>query len=265
MDMNARVDVRDVARGTGADPGAAPHRRHPLPRRGGAVPRRPHPRGTVAAAPRRGPLRLRRPGPDPRPGRAFSAAGPAEPAHVPGRGGGSGGADRAGAAAGTSWSAAGGGCAATGGSGGGPVRRTGRRGPCRPGALLARAARTGLSVAEVPRDADRLDGAGRRGGRSARRTAEPGALWSRRPSGCCWPVPGSILEPAGVRAGRRERVDCGWPRPDPVTGGGDVDRHRHPVGDDVEHRRAARDWSTSSASFSASASPSTWKTTRMPS
>ena len=61
---------RRAARGPGTDAGAAPQRRRAVRRRGGQVHRRPRPRRPVRAARRRGPLRVRRPGPDPRCGRA---------------------------------------------------------------------------------------------------------------------------------------------------------------------------------------------------
>ena len=59
-----------AARGPGADAGAAPQRRRAVQRRGGQVHRRPGRRCPVRGARRRGPLRVRGPGPDPRRRRA---------------------------------------------------------------------------------------------------------------------------------------------------------------------------------------------------
>jgi hypothetical protein len=65
-------------------------------------------------------------------------------------------------------------------------------------ARLSRAARMGLSVAEVPRDADRLDGPAVAAAARLADTAEPGSLVVSSTVGVLLSGSGVVLEPAGV-------------------------------------------------------------------
>ena len=257
-----------AARGPGADAGAAPQRRRAVRRRGGQVHRRPHRRAPVRGARRRGPLRVRRPGPDPRCRRAVPRRGAATPA-----------APALALAALVALSGAGSDAVlAELTAAGGRLRQD----PAGRPVLLfdgpAAAVRAALAHTSRRR---RVWGSPWPRSSARRRWCEdpaygkPWTLADLAPTGEVWlsATVGVLLAGSDHRgrAGRQRPAGAapgliGPQHPPAWSGGGDVHRHRGAVGDDVEHgrprcatarpaRRAARP----------AASPSTWKTTRMPS